>query len=630
MKNPIYIILIFLLIPSFSIAQKVPEIYTQIHFDAQKGYFYKTDSISYFEIEPKENISLEDALGHPGGTSRGFDFDFRSEKINGTLYYGFIDFEHSKFSQPVIFKRPVPIRQGKASINILQMKGRYDMIDWVKSKKGRLGYRVELDNGVILYDGTLAFIYDSVFSLLPTIIEGPLLQMMTDSSVVVLFKTNLETQCAIHVEGKIYEDSKTTTHHEVAINDLKAASQYKYTVSCGGFDYHFNFTTAPNAGSRKPFTFAYASDSRSGFGGGERNIWGTNGYIIKKTVALAVQQNAVFMQFTGDLITGYSDNVENMRLEYANFKKVVSPFAPYLPIYAGIGNHEVVERRFPIENTRGVRVDRFPFETESMEALFAAEFANHQNGPISEDGMPYDPNPEQIDFPSYQENVFYYTYDNVAMIVLSSEYLYTPSLTSAPLTSGGLHGYIMDGQMLWLQTTLEMLEKDENIDHIFITQHTPAFPNGGHVGDAMWYGGDNSFRSIISGTGMKRGIIEQRDVYLDLIINKSSKVKAILSGDEHNYCKTFISDEMPRYPDNWELKKVKLSRSIYQINNGACGAPYYAQEATPWSSYVSGFSTQNALVLLDVDGEEIKVRVLNPDTLEEIESYPLNSEKRNN
>jgi hypothetical protein len=140
----------------------------------------------------------------------------------------------------------------------------------------------------------------------------------------------------------------------------------------------------------------------------------------------------------------------------------------------------------------------------------------------------------------------------------------------------------------------------------------------------MWYGGDNSYRTIIAGKKMPRGIIEQRDVYLDLIINKSSKVKAILTGDEHNYCKTRISQEMPRYPENWTLNKLKLNRTIYQINNGACGAPYYAQEETPWSGHVTGFSTQNALVLLDVDGKNIEVRVLNPDTLEEIESYPLN------
>jgi len=31
-----------------------------------------------------------------------------------------------------------------------------------------------------------------------------------------------------------------------------------------------------------PFTFAYTSDSRAGSGGGERNIYGVNAYIMKK------------------------------------------------------------------------------------------------------------------------------------------------------------------------------------------------------------------------------------------------------------------------------------------------------------------------------------------------------------
>jgi len=80
---------------------------------------------------------------------------------------------------------------------------------------------------------------------------------------------------------------------------------------------------------------------------------------------------------------------------------------------------------------------------------------------------------------------------------------------------------------------------------------------------------------------------------------------------------------MPIYPENWNKTKLRLNRSIYQINNGACGAPYYAQEKTPWTKYTSGFSTQNALVLFDVNGKKVKVRVLNPDTLEEIENYDL-------
>lgn len=623
MKNRIFT-LIVALIPFLSFAQKeVPSVYTNISYDDEMGYVLKVKGYVLPETKAESLYSVESAMGNPVGTEEGFDFDFQSEEINGTLYFGFIDYERSKYHQPVIFKRPVKIEKGKASINILQLKGKYDMIGWKEAGKGRLGYRVELDNGIIYYDGVMAFEYDEGFKLIPAISEGPILQMLTDTSVVIKFRTSLETKTDLFINNEKSEETITATEHEIQITDLEPDSKYKYMIVCGGLEYHYELTTAPQNGSRTSFTFAYASDSRSGKGGGERNIWGTNAYIIKKSVALAKQQNAVFMQFTGDLITGYSDNVNQMKLEYANFKKVISPFSPYMPVYAGIGNHEVVETRFTLDDSKSIRVDRFPFETESMEALFAAEFANHKNGPVSEDGMPYDPDPNKIDFPTYQENVFYYTYDNVAMVVLSSEYLYTPTLYKVPETSGGLHGYMMDGQLKWLEETLEMFEQDKTIDHIFVTQHTPAFPNGGHVDDAMWYGGDNSYRTIIAGQKMEKGIIEQRDVYLDLLINKSSKVKAILTGDEHNYCKTRISEEMPRYPENWELEKVKLSRTIYQINNGACGAPYYAQEKTPWSDHVSGFSTQNALVLLDVNGNEINVRVLNPDTLEEIESYNL-------
>ena len=55
------------------------------------------------------------------------------------------------------------------------------------------------------------------------------------------------------------------------------------------------------------------------------------------------------------------------------------------------------------------------------------------------------------------------------------------------------------------------------------------------------------------------------------------------------------------------------------MNNGAAGAPYYAQEETPWSSAVSGFTTQNALVLFHIEGKRIEMVVLNPDTLEEVD-----------
>ena len=225
-----------------------------------------------------------------------------------------------------------------------------------------------------------------------------------------------------------------------------------------------------------------------------------------------------------------------------------------------------------------------------------------------------------MDFPTYQENVFYYTYDNVAVVVLNSDYWYAPNHPAIPITGGGLHGYIMDQQLAWLDETIAKLENDPNIDHIFTTQHTPVFPNGGHTQDDMWYKGNNQIRPFVAGKPLEKGILERRDQYLDIIINKSSKVRAILTGDEHNYAKTRISAETNIYPEGYAGKKLDISRTIYQINNGAAGAPYYAQEETPWTPHVSGFSTQNALVFFHVEGEKLNMEVLNPDTLEEVDA----------
>jgi hypothetical protein len=95
-----------------------------------------------------------------------------------------------------------------------------------------------------------------------------------------------------------------------------------------------------------------------------------------------------------------------------------------------------------------------------------------------------------------------------------------------------------------------------------------------------------------------------------------------MTGDEHNFAVTEIGPDMPRYPDSYKPEPVPLARTIFQINNGAAGAPYYAKEKTPWSDWVEGFTTQNALVLIHVNGGSVVMEVLNPDTLEEI--YTLN------
>jgi hypothetical protein len=558
------------------------------------------------------------------GTDEGLAFNFRDPKLNGRLYYGFIAPSDARYPYPVYFKRYARIEDGRCSVDILnRMSGKYDMVGWQESGQARLGYRVVNERGELLYDGKIQFTGQGPFEVALSVVEGPTVHQVTDQTAVLAFETNREGVVRVRCNGKSYaSEPDKNLRHEVPIRGLKPDTRYGYQVIYEPFVDSFHFRTAPKAGSREAFVFAYASDSRAGRGGGERDIYGTNAYIMKRIFALARDKEARFMQFTGDLINGYLASRQETRLQYANWKRSVEPFAHYLPYYANMGNHEALIYSF---GDRFASIDQFPFETRSAEAVFAQSFTNPVNGPESEDGSALDPDPNTTDFPSYAENAFSYRYDNVGMIVLNSDYWYAPSTVKIPLTGGNPHGYIMDQQLAWLEETVAGMDADTTIDHVFVTQHTPVFPNGGHVDDDMWYNGKNQARPFAGGKAAAEGIIERRDAYLDIVVNQSSKVKAILTGDEHNFNYLRVDDAMPRYPEDWEKPKLTLKRPIYQINNGAAGAPYYAQEKTPWMDYCQSFSTQNALVLFYVDGKSLKAKIYNPDTLELFEEITLDT-----
>ena len=619
------IIILLLLSTGHLLAQSVPASYSNMGYDKQgRLYLQVADTLRLYADTSSSPLTLENLLGDPKGTEEGIAFNFRNPDLNGTLYYGFIPYEDARYPLPVYFKRTAAIKNGKTEIKIKKsMSGRYDMIHWEEKGKGTLGYRVADDRGNFLYDGMISFKGKGPFEIDDTVIEGPFVNLLTEQGAAISFNTNTKIKASVTVDGKKFEDVQPAYHHEINLNGLKPSTRYTYTIHYGDNSLNYDFKTAPQPGSRRPFVFAYASDSRAGRGGGERNIYGSNAYMIKKIMAVISLQKAAFMQFTGDLVSGYRTNPGQMELQYANWKHAIAPFAAYLPVIATMGNHEATVHTFPGLGRYGISVDKFPFETYSAEAVFARNFVNPLNGPESEDGAVYDPHPQTIDFPPYKETVFYYTYDNVAVIVLNSDYWYAPSLKHFVKASGNLHAYIMDKQLEWLKQTLQSLENDEHIDHIFVTQHTPFFPNGGHSDDDMWYKGDNTHRAVVAGKPLKKGIIERRDELLDLLVNQSDKVAAVLTGDEHNYNRLKISPETPIYPDNYTHQKIKLKRTIWQINNGSAGAPYYAQEKLPWSSFVEGFTTQTAVVLFDVNGKKINVRVINPDTLEPVDEFIL-------
>jgi len=582
-----------------------------------------------FLIEDTPFYSSDSILINPTGTGEGISFNFGKKDFWGTIYYGMYAHNASKFPQPVFFKRTAKIIEGKADINLLAMGGKYDIAKYESTGKSKLGYRIVNNKGEIIYDGKINVKGKGPFEVDLSITEGPFINKVTDTEAVVWFNTNEPCAPSVVVNGMVFTapakmmNMMGDVHHEIRVHHLKPDTKYNYTVKYGDNEESYSFKTNPEKGSRKPFVFAFTSDSRQGNGGGERNIHGTNAYIMKKMAALALVNNAAFFQFTGDMINGYSSSIGETRLEYKNWKRCLEPFWHYIPFNVAPGNHEVTVASFDDGSKYGLSVDQFPYNTNSGERIFADEFVNFENGPVSEDGSKYDPDKNNRDFPPYSETSYSYVYGNTAMVVMHSNYLYTPSTYNIPEVGGNVHGYIMDNQLAWLDNTLAKLNQDNDIDNIFVTIHTPAFPNGGHSGDDMWYGGNNKIRPYIAGKPVKKGIIERRDEFLNIIVNKNPKVVALLTGDEHNYCRMKLTDKTPRYPENWNHKKLHLNRPFWQITNGSSGAPYYGQEKLLWSSSVEKFSTQYALMLFTIEGTKVKLSVVNPDTMEKIENVTL-------
>lgn len=616
------IILSFILALKVVVSQQVeiPKSYSNIYSD-EKGIYFQDNGARYYADKSEPNYTLKQLFGNPKGTAEGVLLDFGNFK--GQITYGLIPYGKAPHPLPV-FRFVKTLESGQVNINIKRdFRYPYDFVDWQKNQKLTIGYRLSDETGMVVYDGEVSLKGSGPFIVAPAIYEGPFVNKLTDTSATLWFNTTLPVPIALEIDGATLS-SPSGTHHEITVTNLSPNSKYAYSIEYDDFEQQYHLITAPKPGSRLPFVFAYTSDSRHASGGGERKVYGANAYIMKKIAAVAYANKAAFVQFSGDLINGYLGTNDETQLQYTNWKKAVEPFWHYIPFQVGMGNHEALGYIFrdSTGRNRGF-VDKFPFNAASAEMAFASAFVNPVSSLQSEDGSRLDPDLKTIDFPSYSENVFHYRYDNVAMVVLNSDYWYAPSLSRNANTSGGLHGYIMDNQLNWLEKTIMTLEADDTIDHIFVTQHTPVFPNGGHSRDDMWYSGNNEKRPFVAGKPVEKGIIERRDEYLDILINKSDKVLAVLTGDEHNYNRLKLTNKVTIYPENYPHSKLDVSRPIYQINNGAAGAPYYAQERLPWSEHTKAFSVENAVCLFYVDGSGVKMRVVNPDTLNVIDEIVL-------
>ena len=590
----------------------VPVVISTIAYDETGRLVLTKNGQKLPDLNRKDAYTRSQMLGNPAGGETGIQLDFTKSGFTGTVAYGPYN-ENADYPAIAFLPKPVKIQDGKALLEVKNVfKGPNDFFKFSEKGTGIIGYRVIDADGRIIYESRVAFRGKGPYEVLPTVVEGPFINNLSPSGCVLSFETQVPVKTMVTVGNQTVQDVGPTTHHELTLAGLQPATEYPYTLTYGDRADRHTFRTAPAAGSRKPFTFAFACANRASTGGGERDFGGTNYQSSRAIMAAALLNNAVFMQATGDLTTGGNTSEDGHLLEYTNWKRALEPFWHKIPVYAGMGDHEVNYTTFTPDSAskRSTKIDRFPYQTESGEATFARAFVHPANGPISEDGASYDPNPTQTDFPTYQENVYYYTYDNVGMIVLNTEYWKCQD----PKVDGSPEGYLMDKQMQWLAETMQKLERDPAIDHIFVNVHSAVFPNGDHANGAMWYDGRNTDRPKVAGVPMKDGILERRDQLLDLCVNKSKKFLAFTSGDEHNFAFLEVTPDFPMYPEGYALPKLKLSRSFYHINNGGGGSASYAMLTTPWMSRFQYFTEPPVLALMSVNGKTVTLKAFNAET----------------
>jgi hypothetical protein len=589
-------------------------------------------------------ISLDDLQGAiRSGDAKGLVFDLDhlktlldgspvdAGKIYGVVYAGPYPFEAAEARYAYKrFRIAGRITGGKGRIHHLYLLGeRHNSEGW--TDQGTLAVRVDLrleregrDRPLGVYDTFVRF--DRAGTKLPTLLEGPLVNLVRSddpSRIVISFVTDRPVEAAVEADDRVFPGGAAATRHEIAVEGLQPATEYRYHVRVGERIATHTFRTAPAKGAGT-VRFAYCGDSREGVGGGARTLMGVNHAVLHQLMGVVYARGADFLIMGGDLVNGYTTSPADFRLQLHAWKQAMMGFWRERAVYPAMGNHESLLRNYDTGRRSGISLDRWPYATESAEALFAEAFVNPRNGPEASD-------PRR---PTYIENVYSFHYGPVKLICFNNNYWIS---YAAALTGGCPEGYLMEDQIAWLEREVKAGQADPKVRYILLYAQEPVFPNGGHVRDSMWHGGDNRVRAFTFHPEPKglvpeaAGLVEVRN-RLARLVAAHGKVAAVLGADEHAYHKVLIDRNvpigLPREDDENDDGKLETATPLRDLKHatwylvcGGGGAPYYSEQVTPWNRYWLkeakdpsryAFSSQHNIFLFEAGAQGISLKILNP------------------
>lgn len=518
---------------------------------------------------------------------------------------------------------------------------------------GVIQWRVEcwspLQSLLYLREGYLAYRRDGkpkkgTYRLVPCITSGPFVDCLTDHSVTVSWQVDRSVggKVELYRRGariRVSPADSSRQLHQVRFTGLQPDTEYSYVVHPGGDGFpslRIPFRTMPSADSQRTFNFMYLADGRGIPGSGQRNYEGVNAESVGRFLDMAAQEKARFILFGGDMVDGYT-TPEHIQQQFAAFRRVSEPVGRSIPIYEAMGNHETAGEFFeitdPVDPGKIFYAFRDRQGSESIEAIFNRSFVN-PGGSAAGFGPP---RPEirsdrpQESGPAYDGTVYSFRCGPVHMVVLNTNYWTTAPKDGSrgpydkeavryvlDLFGGNLEGYLQENQLAWLDRDLAAAQKNPDIRYIFVMLHEPAFPNGGHMSDALFWGDHRQ--------GEKGGwndpshpltdVTDMRDRFLS-VVNRHRKVVALLTADEHNYSRTRLDDR----------DSSSLTRPIWQLTSGGAGAPHYLQDqSAPWSARVKAFSSRLNACFFVVTPAGIGLRVVAEDgtLLDRVDDLVLN------
>jgi hypothetical protein len=569
------------------------------------------------------------------GNKQGLLIDFANSDLHGTIYSGPYPFEEKE--SDITYRRyrmRSSLNNGEGVIPIARFyTPKYDANDWSKDRKDNATIAVRLDiwekvNDEVTHYGLHDFLVDfkfrpedTTFHLTTTIAEGPFVYLSRSddgkeegTSVTVAWQTMQAATGRLIVEGigTFDNGSGKSRDHAIEVTGLQHDKTYKYHVKSGKTrSPEYAFTTAPEKG-RENITIAYTGDSREGVGSGEREFMGVNRYILSRLAENAIRREAEIFLFGGDLVNGYTTGTDDFRTQLKAWKQAMEGFMHSRAVYPAQGNHESLLNAYKIKDSRYVMMDKFPYD-ESAEAIFAEEFVLPENAP--------EPSDERR--PGYKEEVYAFQYGALKIIAFNNNYWYTSGQHVSEY-GGSPEGYILPDQMKWIKRQIRLGEEEPSVRAILLYAQEPVFPNGGHVSDAMWHGGNNNIRAYTYRNGQilpeEKGIIEVRNELWEAVSN-AKKVAAVLTSDEHGYHRTLIDKSTPvgvmddDTDGDGRLDSVSPNKNFryptWQITNGGGGAPYYSQEEAPWSQNVALYTSQYNYSLISLKNGRLTLEVFN-------------------